>query len=75
MKLSQKSIDFINKYVLGELGFDTINDDNLQAIVDFIVDNFEVPMAQAMEVGEQIDEDLLNLAAAVVTEITTNPQW
>ena len=75
MKLSQKSIDFINKYVLGQLGFDSINDDNLQAIVDFIVDNYEVPMAQAREVGEQIDEDLLNLAATVVTEITTNPQW
>ena len=75
MKLSQKSLAFINENVLPKLGFDCITDDNLQAIVDFISDNFEIPLAQAKDDGETIDENLLELAASVVTEITTNPNW
>lgn len=46
-----------------------------QDIVDFVSDNFEIPLAQAKENGEVIDEKLLKLAASVITEITTNPDW
>ena len=38
-------------------------------------DNFEIPLAQAKENGEGIDEQLLELAASIITEITTNPDW
>ena len=75
MNLSQKSLIFIEKNVLHNLGFDSITMDNLQDIVDFIADNFEIPLAQAKENGESIDEDLLELSASVITEITTNPDW
>lgn len=75
MNLSQKSLIFIEKNVLHNLGFDSITMDNLQDIVDFIADNFEIPLAQAKENGESIDEVLLELAASVITEITTNPDW
>lgn len=73
--LSQKSISFIEVNVLPKLGIDIISDDNLQEIVDYISNNYEVPLAQAKECGEKIDENLLELAASVVTEITTNPNW
>ena len=75
MNLSKKSLTFIEKNVLHDLGFDGITADNLQDIVDFISDNFEIPLAQAKEAGESIDEDLLELASYVITEITTNPDW
>ena len=75
MKLSQKSISFIEKYVLPSLRMVSISDDNLQEIVDYISDNYEIPLAQAKESGEKIDESLLELAASVITEITTNPEW
>ena len=75
MKLSQKSTDFIINNVLPELKLDSINDDNLQEIVDYISDNYEIPLAQAKDSGETIDEELLELAASVITEITTNPEW
>ena len=38
-------------------------------------ENYEIPLAQAKESGEKIDESLLELAASVITEITTNPEW
>ena len=75
MKLSQTSKDFIEKYVLHQMGVTNVTDDNISNIVDFIVDNYEIPLAQAKENGERIDENLLDLAASVVTEITTNPDW
>ncbi len=75
MKLSQKSITFIKENVLEKLGFSEITDDNLPDIVDFIADNFEIPLAQAKENGESIDEQLLELATSIITEITTNPDW
>ena len=75
MNLSQKNLNFIQEYVLGKLGYSSITNDNLQEIVDFISDNFEIPLAQAKENGEVIDEKLLELAASVITEITTNPDW
>ena len=75
MKLSQKSNDFIIKNVLPGLNLDSINEDNLQEIVDYISDNYEIPLAQAKDSGETIDEALLELAASVITEITTNPEW
>ena len=52
MKLSQKSTDFIINNVLPELKLDSINDDNLQEIVDYISDNYEIPLAQAKDSGK-----------------------
>lgn len=75
MKLSQTSMDFIEKYVLSQMGIKNITDDNISNVVDFIVDNYEIPLAQAKESGERVDEKLLDLAASVVTEITTDPDW
>ena len=75
MKLSQISKDFIERYVLHQMGVANVTDDNISNIVDFIVDNYEIPLAQAKENGECVDENLLDLAASVVTEITTNPDW
>lgn len=75
MKLSQKSIAFIEQYVLPQMGIEIVTEDNISDIVDFIVDSFEIPLAQAKESGECIDDNLLDLAASVVTEITTNPDW
>lgn len=75
MKLSQTSIDFIKKYVLPKMEIKNITDDNISNIVDFIVDNYEIPLAQSKENGERVDEKILELAASVVTEITTAPDW
>ena len=75
MNLSQKSLAFIEKNVLPQLEIERITEDNLQDIVDFISDKFEIPLAQAKESGESIDENLLELVASIITEITTNPDW
>ena len=75
MKLSTKSTVFIRKNVLPKLNATEITGELLPAIVDYITDYFEVPLAQAKENGEPIDENLLETAAAVITEITTNPDW
>lgn len=54
-KYSKKAESFINNYVLSKLGYDSISDDNIVEIVDYIIDNYEVPLAQAKEAGEKID--------------------
>ena len=74
-KYSKKAENFINNYVLSKLGYDSISDDNIAEIVDYIIDNYEVPLAQAKEVGEKIDEEMLELASSVVTEITSRTDW
>lgn len=74
-KYSKKAENFINNYVLSKLGYDSISDDNIVKIVDYIIDNYEVPLAQAKEAGEKIDEEMLELASSVVTEITSRTDW
>lgn len=74
-KYSKKAESFINNYVLSKLGYDSISDDNIVEIVDYIIDNYEVPLAQAKETGEKIDEEMLELASSVVTEITSRTDW
>lgn len=74
-KYSIKAESFINNYVLSKLGYDSISDDNIVEIVDYIIDNYEVPLAQAKEAGEKIDEEMLELASSVVTEITSRTDW
>ena len=74
-KYSKKAESFINNYVLSKLGYDSISDDNISEIVDYIIDNYEVPLAQAKEAGEKIDEEMLELASSVVTEITSRTDW
>ncbi len=74
-KYSKKAESFINNYVLSKLGYDSISDDNISEIVDYIIDNYEVPLAQAKDAGEKIDEEMLELASSVVTEITSRTDW
>lgn len=74
-KYSKKAESFINNYVQSKLGYDSISDDNIVEIVDYIIDNYEVPLAQAKEAGEKIDEEMLELASSVVTEITSRTDW
>ncbi len=74
-KYTEMTEKFIKTNVLPTLGYDSITEDNISEIVDFILDNYEVPLAQAKEAGEIIDDDLLNTAAAVVTEITSRADW
>lgn len=74
-KYSKKAESFINNYVLSKLGYDSISNDNIVEIVDYIIDNYEVPLAQAKEAGEKIDEEMLELASSVVTEITSRTDW
>lgn len=74
-KYSKKAESFINNYVLSKLGYDSISDDNIVEIVDYIIDNYEVPLAQAKEAGEKIDEEMLELASSVATEITSRTDW
>lgn len=74
-KYSKKAESFINNYVLSKLCYDSISDDNIVEIVDYIIDNYEVPLAQAKEAGEKIDEEMLELASSVVTEITSRTDW
>lgn len=74
-KYSIKAESFINNYVLSKLGYDSISDDNIVEIVDYIIDNYEVSLAQAKEAGEKIDEEMLELASSVVTEITSRTDW
>lgn len=74
-KYSKKAESFINNYVLSKLSYDSISDDNIVEIVDYIIDNYEVPLAQAKEAGEKIDEEMLELASSVVTEITSRTDW
>ncbi len=75
LKISKKSKEFIEKNVLNALGYRIINDENIYEIVNYIIDNFEVPLAQAKEAGESIDETLLKNATEIVTEITSQPEW
>lgn len=74
-KYSKKAESFINNYVLSKLGYDSISDDNIVEIVDYIIDNYEVPLAQAKDAGEKIDEEMLELASSVATEITSRTDW
>lgn len=74
-KYSKKAESFINNYVLSKLGYDSISDDNISEIVDYIIDNYEVPLAQAKDAGEKIDEEMLELASSVATEITSRTDW
>lgn len=46
-KYSEKTEKLIKTNVLPKLRYDSINDDNISEIVDFIIDNYVVPLAQA----------------------------
>lgn len=74
-KYSKEAENFINNYVLSKLDYDLIFDDNIAEIVDYIIDNYEAPLAQAKEAGEKIDEEMLELASSVVTKITFRTDW
>ncbi len=72
---SAKAEQFIQENVLPQLKYDTISEENIGEIVDFLTDHYEVPLAQAKEAGESIDNDLLSLVSDIVSEITSDPNW
>lgn len=74
-KYTEMTEKFIKYNVLPKLGYETITEDNIAEIVDYIIDNYEVPLAQAKEAGETIDNDLLIIVSSVVTEITSRADW
>ncbi len=75
INISKNSRDFIENYVLCNMGYTKIEEDNIAEIVNYIIDNFEVPLAQAKEAGDIIDEVILKTASDVVTEITSQSDW
>ncbi len=75
INISKESKEFIEQYVLCDMGYKYIDENNISEIVDYIIEHFEVPLAQAQEAGEAIDEHLLELATNVVTEITSHSEW
>ncbi len=75
INLTKKSADFIRQHILGKMGYIEISEENIAEVVDYIIENIEVPLAQAQEAGEAIDEELLELATQVVTEITSDENW
>jgi len=75
MKYSKMATDFIEKEILPKIMQNVITDDNIAEIIDYIIDNYEVPLLQAKEDGEKIDEELLKLVTSIITEITTNNDW
>lgn len=72
MKLSNKSMEFLEREVFPKMNITNITEDNARLIVDYIVDNYEVPLSQIEEPIEIADKQLLETASNVVTEITKN---
>lgn len=74
-RYSKETEEFIYKNVLPKLKLTSITEDNISQIVDYIVDNYEIPLSQAEEAKENIDSDLLEKVTRIVTEITTREDW
>ncbi len=72
MKLSNNVVQFLEEEIYPKLFIKEINDDNSSTVVNFIIDNYEIPLSQAEDAGEVIDKELLHIAALAVTEITKN---
>jgi len=69
-ELKQDTIDFVSDYVLSKLNiksWDEVGLDVIGDIVDYIVENFEVPLSQ----DESKNNELLERASNAVTDITT----
>lgn len=77
-KYSKEIDDFLNNYILPKLGFKNYNEDNIGEIVDYLLDEYEVPFAQAEDAGQVLTKEekyLFEMAAKAVTEITGREDW
>lgn len=72
MILSNESMEFLEREIFPKMNITNITEDNARLIVDYIVDNYEVPLSQIKEPIEIVDKRLLETASNVVTEITKN---
>ena len=70
--VSKEVREFLEKEIFPKMGITEINEDNQDDIVDFVVDYYEVPLAQSKEDGIDYDKKLLDIAAKTVTEITSD---
>lgn len=73
-ELNKKTIEFVKTYVFPKLNirsWDQVDLDSIGNIVDYMVDNFEVPLSQ----DETADKVLLNKASDAITDITTQKWW
>lgn len=79
MKQYTKEVeDFIKKNVLPKLGFKEITEDNIDDIVDYLLDEYEVPLGAKSDSWQKLskeEEEELRLASKCITEITTDPDW
>lgn len=79
MKQYTKEVeDFIKKNVLPKLGFKEITEDNIDDIVDYLLDEYEVPLGAKSDSWHKLskeEEEELRLASKCVTEITTDADW
>ncbi len=72
---SKETEEFIQKSILPKLKLNSITDENISQIVDYIVDNYEIPLSQAEEAKENFDILLLEKVTRIVTEITNRKDW
>lgn len=70
MILSNETKMFLEQEILPKLNINKLSEENANIIVDFITNNYEVPLSQAEEAGEPIDTQLLKVASFAVTELT-----
>jgi len=53
--LNKSSKDFLDKYVLSPLGFDSVDmvdENNVNDVISFIIDNYEVPLREEISLNE-----------------------
>jgi len=73
-ELKQDTINFVSDYVLSKLNiksWDDVDLDVIGDIVEYIVENFEVPFSQ----DESKNKELLERASKAVSDITTKKWW
>ena len=77
-KYSEKVEKFLIEFVLPKLGYTEYNEENIGEIVDYIFTEIEGPLADALadeEILKEEEKELLEIASAAVTEITTRSDW
>lgn len=77
-KYSEIVDTFLKAKILPKLGFSDYNKSNIGDIVDYLLNEIEIPFSQAEEDGEILtkeDKHLFELASKAITEITTREDW
>ena len=77
-KYSEKVDKFLIETILPKLGYTIYNEENIGDIVQYVFDEIEGPLADALTDGEILTEkeiQLLEIASMTITEITTRSDW